>query len=322
MSINQRNIRIIWSRLRRSVRLTMAPVFGPRALASAVAVGLAFSATSAYAGNNVPGKESFSTTIKTITDYTNDLEITFHNTAPFDFTSTDDWNKRGFDHSQGTHAGDPTDKSGAAIFDGASFDANTEITISFETTSDENQFIIDGAFWTHHDLSPADPIPGLKGQGFKASAVGDPQIDFTIMNDSADYHAYSNLSFLSNSPELPLNSIPGSIPGFAPFDPFLLLAPGQSADFLFPDMDPGNWLYIEASTYVSDVSGDQLSDSSLFDFGHQKPVPEASTWDMMLTGFGGLGFAAFWRVRRATLPVLQASRQHEARCATHLGFKS
>jgi hypothetical protein len=207
MSISKRNIRVIQSapRSRRHLRLTVAPALGVRAIAWAIAVGLAFSATGAYAGNNVPGKESFSTTIKTITDNTNDLEITFHNTAPFDFTSTDDWNKGGFDHSQGTHAGDPTDKSGAAIFDGGSFDANTEITISFETSSDENQFIIDGGFWTHHDLSPADPIPGLKGQGFKASAVGDPQIDFTITNNSADYHVYSNLSFLSNSPELPLN---------------------------------------------------------------------------------------------------------------------
>jgi hypothetical protein len=32
-------------------------------------------------------------------------------------------------------------------------------------------------------------------------------------------------------------------------------------------------------------------------------VPEASTWAMMLAGFGGLGFAAFYRSRRSSVPT-------------------
>jgi PEP-CTERM motif-containing protein len=33
-------------------------------------------------------------------------------------------------------------------------------------------------------------------------------------------------------------------------------------------------------------------------------VPEASTWAMMLAGFGGLGFAAFYRSRRTSISAL------------------
>ena len=33
-------------------------------------------------------------------------------------------------------------------------------------------------------------------------------------------------------------------------------------------------------------------------------VPEASTWAMMLAGFGGLGFAAFYRSRRSSVSAL------------------
>jgi hypothetical protein len=33
-------------------------------------------------------------------------------------------------------------------------------------------------------------------------------------------------------------------------------------------------------------------------------VPEASTWAMMLTGFGGLGFAAFYRSRKSRVSAL------------------
>lgn len=44
--------------------------------------------------------------------------------------------------------------------------------------------------------------------------------------------------------------------------------------------------------------------SALTGTGPLTAVPEASTWAMMLAGFGGLGFAAFYRSRRSSVSAL------------------
>jgi PEP-CTERM motif len=40
------------------------------------------------------------------------------------------------------------------------------------------------------------------------------------------------------------------------------------------------------------------------DFYAERAVPEPSTWAMMIVGFAGLGFAAFWRARKTSAAIV------------------
>jgi hypothetical protein len=65
-------------------------------------------------------------------------------------------------------------------------------------------------------------------------------------------------------------------------------------------LDPRGLLFVDNSTLLvanADPGVQQLSPS---DFAPGSPVPEPSTWAMLLLGFAGLGFAGY-RARKRTV---------------------
>ena len=82
--------------------------------------------------------------------------------------------------------------------------------------------------------------------------------------------------------------------------------PASAADFLPNDSAPHDGLQLLSPTrIVVDVTGDlpAAGDELILDltFPSVPTVPEPSTWELMLLGFAGLGFAG-WRRRTEQTP--------------------
>lgn len=76
-----------------------------------------------------------------------------------------------------------------------------------------------------------------------------------------------------------------------------------------PNLDVGfNLMNNGDGSYTGFIAGDSPAAGQpiiyLGETGALTAVPEASTWAMMLAGFGGLGFAAFYRSRRSSVSAL------------------
>jgi hypothetical protein len=76
-----------------------------------------------------------------------------------------------------------------------------------------------------------------------------------------------------------------------------------------PNLDVGFNLWSNNNgSYTGFIAGNSPTAGQpiiyLNETGALTAVPEASTWAMMLAGFGGLGFAAFYRSRRSSVSVL------------------
>ena len=82
--------------------------------------------------------------------------------------------------------------------------------------------------------------------------------------------------------------------------------PASAADFLPNDTAPHDGLQLLSPTrIVVDVAGDLpgVGDKLILDVttgGGPPPVPEPSTWALMLLGFAGLGFAGWRRMAAQT----------------------
>lgn len=167
----------------------------------------------------------------------------------------------------------------------------SEVTVGIKIKSAENDFKVVDAKWTRPNGTDRD-IPE-KNYDLKVTPVGDPQSIFTIRNDNPPesnvFLTFANLRFLNNSGELPLGAPVGSLSGFLSFDVFfgfdtLILPPmSLSDDFLFPEIAPGAFLYIESTVFVSTADGVALPDSSPTDvrFGHQAPLEEPATYHLI-----------------------------------------
>jgi hypothetical protein len=76
-----------------------------------------------------------------------------------------------------------------------------------------------------------------------------------------------------------------------------------------PNLDVGFNLWSNNNgSYTGFIAGNSPAAGQpiiyLGETGALTAVPEASAWAMMLAGFGGLGFAAFYRSRRRSVSVL------------------
>jgi hypothetical protein len=76
-----------------------------------------------------------------------------------------------------------------------------------------------------------------------------------------------------------------------------------------PNLDVGFNLWSNGNgSYTGFIAGNSpVADQHIIYLGETgalTAVPEASTWAMMLAGFGGLGFAAFYRSRRSSVSAL------------------
>jgi hypothetical protein len=76
-----------------------------------------------------------------------------------------------------------------------------------------------------------------------------------------------------------------------------------------PNLDVGFNLWNNGNgSYTGFIAGNSPAAGQpiiyLGETGALTAVPEASTWAMMLAGFGGLGFAAFYRSRRSSVSAL------------------
>jgi PEP-CTERM motif len=76
-----------------------------------------------------------------------------------------------------------------------------------------------------------------------------------------------------------------------------------------PNLDVGFNLWSNSNgAFTGFIAGNSPAASQpiiyLGETGAMTAVPEASTWAMMLAGFGGLGFAAFYRSRRSSVSAL------------------
>ncbi len=168
-----------------------------------------------------------------------------------------------------------------------------EVTVGIKIKSPENDFKIVEAEWITENGRRLN-IPERQ-YDFKVTPVGDPQSLFTLRNDNPDaFLTFSGLRFLNNSTELPLGAPVGSLPGFTSFeslfgiDTITLPPMTVSQSFLFPEIDAGNFLYIESTVFLSSPEGTPLSNTSDVRFGHQSPTPEPSTYLLLGTGLVGL----------------------------------
>jgi hypothetical protein len=76
-----------------------------------------------------------------------------------------------------------------------------------------------------------------------------------------------------------------------------------------PNLDVGFNLWNNGDgSFTGFIAGNSLAAGQRIIYsgetGALTAVPEASTWAMMLAGFGGLGFAAFYRSRRSSVSAL------------------
>ena len=245
------------------------------------------------AGPLTPAKEVLTLELKTTKDNTTDLELLFGNSKDFDFVPngiaaiTGDFKGIG-SHSSITNRKDIGEVSAQAPDPFHLPDKGTTITIGITIQSAENDFKLFGAFWSYK-IGPLEGIP-VKPTDFKVVVVGDPQNIFTITNDSDSYLSFTGLTFLNNVSELLSAATVGSIADFLPFQSFLLVAPHTtSQEFLFPELSPGNFLYVEGNEFVSDASGNPLDDAFSFRFGHQAAVvPEPSVLWLLVVGLLGI----------------------------------
>jgi PEP-CTERM motif len=258
--------------------------------------------------------EELTITATTTSPDVTDLDFTIENSGGFTFFDQPRWSKGPFTHVDSNKI-NPT--AGRIIFDGATLSTDTKVNIGFITFSKVNNFTLSQARWSFaggvHTI-----ISSLTDISLSCMPVGDPQNEFTISNNSDGYVAYTDLSFLSNTPELPLDAPVGTLPGFVTFDPFLLLAPGASADFLFPEIDPANYIYFEMASYVSDASGQLFGPAVGIRFGHQAPIPEPSTYVLLLGGFALLAGVGPL-VRRRNERRFSAARCESGLCLVRAG---
>jgi hypothetical protein len=240
-----------------------------------------------------------------------DLELKIANSEDFSFVKVDAGPFGGATTSQ-----PPDDKSQGRvkfgpIKNGPGIDAGKTVTVGITIASNQNDFEIAGGTWSSESGGTV-PLCSDGGSAcpdflrLSATPVKDPSTDFTLSNNSDQFVTFTDLRFLNNSLELPAGAPVGSIPGFTPFASSVIVPPHSlSEDFIFGNLDPEKFLYVEANAFVSNSSGDPLfsdpSDELSYRFGHQAPVPEPSTDMLFATSIITL-IGYWWRKRhRSTL---------------------
>ena len=265
--------------------------------ASAIIILIAaVGAPSQSLANTNPAKEQITLTLPAVPDGVTDFHLDFKNSAPFviDKVAKGPFSSASFSSVSGVGG-----NLGNVTYKGATTPGSI-ITVGFSIETAKQDFTTTDVSWSYA-VGKNTPIPGITGANFKATPIGDPMVDFKLTNTSSGYLLFTNVTTLSNVAELPLGAPVGSIPGFTSLWASLLLAPGQSSpDFISPMIDPGNFIFVEGTSYESNSTGDKLSDSVSWRFGHQTSIPEPATWLMMLFGFGSVG--AVMRSRRRRLP--------------------
>jgi hypothetical protein len=84
---------------------------------------------------------------------------------------------------------------------------------------------------------------------------------------------------------------------------------GTGLPFTDGSIDPGSDAGVAFFLGYGDIPTatlESLISSDITAFQTGAPVPEPSTWAMMLLGFAGLGFAGYRASRRTTAPGLRA----------------
>jgi hypothetical protein len=230
----------------------------------ATLAGIAISISVAIPSRCYAALEQLSLTLPATPAGASDLDLDVLNDAPFTFGPANKFATGGFNPNPITSQSDPT--HGSVHFKGAPV-AGTTMTIGIVIDTGFQSFQVNTLNWSFPN-GTTQAIPGLVGAKFKAKPFGDPMIDFTITNTTSGYLLFTDVATLSNSPDLPLGDPVGSIPGFVPLWASLLLAPGQtSPDFISPEVDAGNFLYVDATAFESDVNGDELSDPLYVRYG-------------------------------------------------------
>jgi hypothetical protein len=157
-------------------------------------------------------------------------------------------------------------------------------TFAVRTSSKENEFTLKSLKWSYSDGTKE--VVDVKKIKMNVTPVGDPMSDLLFSNLSDSYVTFTGLSYLNDVADQDIFADIGSIGGFTPFESTLIIPPNSDGPhYIFPNITPGNYLYIEGSFYESDMFGDPIGDSYDFRFGHQSPlVPEPGSLLLLLLG--------------------------------------
>ncbi|MEN6373673.1 MAG: hypothetical protein ABFD75_02690 [Smithella sp.] len=227
-----------------------------------------------YATQTTSAKEELTFTLKTPVGDIKDLHLEFSNSSQFDFLDVKckEFSNINKEHPKDNN-GNPDPTKGVVNLSGAKLGKETAVTVTVKIDSNENDFNWGKAYWT---IDGGEIGIKLNKNDFKVVPVGDPQNQFTVTNESDDYVTYQNLCYLNDTAEIPSLTPIGSTAGFTPFVSTLTISPhSTSPSYLFDEMIPGNFLYIEGSVFASDALGNPLNSDDVIDFrfGHQSPVP-------------------------------------------------
>jgi hypothetical protein len=232
--------------------------------------------------------EELTFTLKAPKDGTTDLHLEFHNASQFKIIHAE--SDKLPSHSEKVI----NDTNGEAIFTTNKelvLKEGEKVTVTIDIWSAVNQWGWDKLSWSFADGTKKEIEPNRND--LTVTAVGDPTSLFSITNASDDYVTYLNLSYLNNVLQLPPLTPIGATPGFSQFASQVILLPHSvSPEYLFPNLDPGNFLYIEGTWFVSDSQGQSLyaEDTVTLRFGHQRaPIP--GTLLLLGSGLTALGWS-------------------------------
>jgi hypothetical protein len=197
-------------------------------------------------------------------DGLNDLALAFSNAVAFDVTDI-----KSSVFRKATETRDAAKlQAGIAYFDPpAALKKGDKVTSTIKTDSAQSKYKFTKGVWTQ-DGTPKDEI-AAKDIGWKvAQEISINDATFGLQNDSDGFLTFTRLSFELVSTELPDLAPVFSLSGFTPFASLLTLSPqSASTDFLFSGVPHAGFLYIEGNAFVSDSSGNPLSDAIQFRVG-------------------------------------------------------
>jgi hypothetical protein len=226
----------------------------------ATLAGIAISISVAIPSRGYAALEQLSLTLPATPAGASDLDLDVLNDAPFTFGPANKFATGGFNPNPITSQSDPT--HGSVHFKGAPV-AGTTMTIGIVIDTGFQSFQVNILNWSFQ-TGRRRRFPVWLAPNSRRSRLAIPMIDFTITNTTSGYLLFTDVATLSNSPDLPLGDPVGSIPGFVPLWASLLLVPGQtSPDFISPEVDAGNFLYVDATAFESDVNGDDFRTRSM-----------------------------------------------------------